>query len=310
MRRLPSHDPVVRAAALAAVPVLLLLPLSWLVGAVWVGEFVEPWRPHLGALLVLLGGVALLRGASLGLGLALLGVVHAFVAVPRMLPRSAVPGDHQLDLALLNVHAANDAHHAVRAWVDEVDADVVVLVELTPALAAALDDPRYPHRALLPHARDEFGVGVWSKRPLTDVVEGELRGYVATLRVTVDVGGDPLTLAVTHAPPPLSPGLVADRSAVITAVAADLRAHGGRSVMLGDLNLTPWSPHLRLLRGQARLEDGAAGFGPAPTWPAFLGPLGIPIDHVLVSSDVAVLDYVTVPSPGSDHRAVLARLSW
>ncbi|MCA9569498.1 MAG: endonuclease/exonuclease/phosphatase family protein, partial [Myxococcales bacterium] len=216
---------------------------------------------------------------------------------------------HTLDVALLNVHARNPEHAALRAWVDGTGADVVVLVEVTPGLVHALEGA-YPHAVVVPHDDDEFGVGVWSRFPLGQVVEERPHGYVSTVQLTVDADGAPLRLGVLHAPPPLSPGLVSERADVLAGVAGGLRAHGGPSVLLGDLNLTPWSPHLRHLRVVARLEDGAAGFGPAPTWPAFAGPLGIPIDHVLVSPEVAVLGYTTATAPGSDHRAVLARLSW
>ena len=78
--------------------------------------------------------------------------------------------------------------------------------------------------------------------------------------------------------------------------------------LLGDLNLTPYSPPFHRLLADGRLRDAMQGRGWQPTWRASFWPLALRIDHVLVSSGVCVEEATVGPAVGSDHRPVLARL--
>jgi endonuclease/exonuclease/phosphatase (EEP) superfamily protein YafD len=82
--------------------------------------------------------------------------------------------------------------------------------------------------------------------------------------------------------------------------------------MVGDFNLTPWSPRFRrlvdhgLVDESDRLVDAGLGFGVRPTWhvlPGFLG--GLRIDQVLVNRHVRPLSHKITRAVGSDHRGVL-----
>jgi endonuclease/exonuclease/phosphatase (EEP) superfamily protein YafD len=70
---------------------------------------------------------------------------------------------------------------------------------------------------------------------------------------------------------------------------------------VGDLNTTPWGHAFRALVLDSGLRDSSRGFGFQWSWPASFWPLGIPIDHALVSDGVNVLDRRMGPSIGSDH---------
>ena len=88
----------------------------------------------------------------------------------------------------------------------------------------------------------------------------------------------------------------------------------GPLIIMGDFNATAWSYAVRRieeLTGTQRI----AGVG--RTWHGGydtpLGripePLGLPIDHILVSPGIGVRSIGTVPIPGSDHLAVRAVLT-
>jgi endonuclease/exonuclease/phosphatase family metal-dependent hydrolase len=54
-----------------------------------------------------------------------------------------------------------------------------------------------------------------------------------------------------------------------------------------------------------RLRSAADGFGWQPTWPSFLLPAGIQIDHALVNSAATVRSFRRGAGMGSDHRPVI-----
>jgi endonuclease/exonuclease/phosphatase (EEP) superfamily protein YafD len=45
------------------------------------------------------------------------------------------------------------------------------------------------------------------------------------------------------------------------------------------------------------------------TWPEWLGPFGVPIDHIFLKRGVRLLSIATVSGTGSDHKALLATIS-
>ncbi|HLH59111.1 MAG TPA: endonuclease/exonuclease/phosphatase family protein, partial [Streptosporangiaceae bacterium] len=88
------------------------------------------------------------------------------------------------------------------------------------------------------------------------------------------------------------------------AIAAD---PGERVVLLGDLNGTTGDRALAPLTTQLRSAQDVAGNGFGFTWPASF-PV-VRIDQILVRGVTPDSSWV-LPSNGSDHRPVAARLSW
>jgi endonuclease/exonuclease/phosphatase (EEP) superfamily protein YafD len=84
-------------------------------------------------------------------------------------------------------------------------------------------------------------------------------------------------------------------------------------IIAGDLNATLDHALLRAVLGPVVSASTGSGRGLVGTFPTPLRPnwpalIGIPIDHVLVPAGSAVPRYAIVDVPGSDHRAVLARV--
>lgn len=117
-------------------------------------------------------------------------------------------------------------------------------------------------------------------------------------------GLGPLRFVAYHAlapVPDLLPGWRSDLARLARWCAAP-----GTAVVAGDLNAT--LDHSALREGAAGCSDAGAqrGQGLVPTWgPRVVGPQ---IDHVLASGGIDTADFAVVAVPGSDHRAVVARL--
>jgi len=82
------------------------------------------------------------------------------------------------------------------------------------------------------------------------------------------------------------------------------------SILLGDLNVTPWSSPFQHLLRQGGLRDTAIGFGIHPTWPSYLWPMRIPIDHCLVSPGLRATKREVGRNVGSDHFPLLIELEF
>ena len=71
---------------------------------------------------------------------------------------------------------------------------------------------------------------------------------------------------------------------------------------MGDFNATPWSFPFRRLLSSTDLSNSARGYGLDLSYPANGNLLvRVPIDHLLFSGGLAVVDRRLGPAMGSDH---------
>ena len=163
----------------------------------------------------------------------------------------------------------------------------------------------YPYSIVQPR-EDNFGIALFSRWPIQGHRVHDLsQARLPTLVATLDVRGRELTVLATHPLPPMGrvrSELRNQQLAEVGALAANLP---NPKVLLGDLNITSWSPYFSDLLRRSGMRDGRRGSGVQPSWPALPWLFRIPIDHTLVSADIHVLRRWLGPPIGSDHRPVV-----
>ncbi len=216
-----------------------------------------------------------------------------------------------LRTAMVNLLASNRTPERVAAWLEATDPDVVALLEFTPAHERALLRlrSRWPHAVTKPVA-SPFGIALFSKLPLRDTEVrpmGASYAFAITATVTTAIG-DVGVLAM-HPPPPVSKERAGERDLAFSQLASAIASLPAHRVVLTDCNATRWSRPFRNGLAAAGLDDGCSGHGYQGSWPSSLPWfLRVPIDHVLVSRDLAVHRRELGPDVGSDHLPVLAEV--
>lgn len=156
-------------------------------------------------------------------------------------------------------------------------------------------------------------LAVYSKRPLKNMHYAYLEAPVANqtwLRCDVAMGRQPVTLVLAHLPLPAVPAYFEHERAMLSTIAAQRGQYRPAWVLVGDLNMTPWSALFGPFLAQSGLRDSQWGRGVQASWPAWAPSLlAIPIDHVLHSDRLDVLERAVSEPVGSDHRAVWAQLT-
>ena len=241
-------------------------------------------------------------------------VIVAWHALPAPSPSTAsaqapVCAGPAITFATVNVQFSNTRPEAFRAWLRAEPADVLVIQEVTPSWAAELEAQQaYPYRHVLTRD-DPYGMAVLSRWPLESVALVDLAGDgLPSFAGVVETGAQRIGILGLHTHWPLTPGLAAARDEALQAAARLAGAGDLPVVLLGDLNVTPYSPVFDRLLEQGGLQDVMRGRGWRPTWLASFWPLALRIDHILASADLCVEHAETGPPIGSDHRPVLARL--
>jgi endonuclease/exonuclease/phosphatase (EEP) superfamily protein YafD len=222
----------------------------------------------------------------------------------------ATSGPH-LRVVSLNVFSGNSDKQAVVDYLRSVDADVFFLMEVDAEWAAALAElaATHPHHRLWPR-EDNFGLAFFSRVPLPSL-EVIHTSELATpsIRARLTHAGRELAILGTHPPPPLGAAMSAARDTQLADTAALVATLDVPVLLIGDLNATPWSNGLRILRGGSTLDNRSADPSWAPTWNAWT-PVAIPIDLALTTPPLAVAHRQIGPDVGSDHRPQILDVGW
>lgn len=238
-------------------------------------------------------------------------LVNLVVIVPlyRGSPPARPAGALLLRAMLINVNTHRGDPERVRRAVQAADPDILVLEEISSRWLQELLWLRasHPHRRV--RAReDNFGIGLYSRLPLTETKVVTLSGAgVPSILATVETGSGPLRVVATHPVPPGGAAYSRWRNEQLQRL-PELIDPALPMVLLGDLNVTPWSHHFQRLLKQTGLRDSARGRGFQPTWPSDNPLLRIPIDHCLHSSDLVVIEREIGEDLGSDHFPVVVDL--
>ena len=250
-----------------------------------------------------------------------LSVLNLAVILPFYLPRAVLDDINapfaikfkKVSAMLMNVNRDYGNPEKVLAAVRTHQPDFVVLEEIDNGwfdfLAPGLTET-YPHHVTELRS-DNFGIGLWSKYPIvnhTILYSGDWA--IPTIIADLDfLPWQPrpgrLTVIATHPVPPVRREMAHARDAQLAELAQHARNAKHPLLLIGDLNATPWCAAFRKLQRDSGLVNSAQGRGLYPSWPAFFPAfLRIPIDHVLHTPDIKIIERKTGPRVGSDHLPV------
>jgi endonuclease/exonuclease/phosphatase (EEP) superfamily protein YafD len=232
------------------------------------------------------------------------------VNLPRTAGEAATGDPVRLRVASINVLYSNDEYSKVAAFVQRERPDAVAMSEMNAKWRRALAglDKIYPHRY------QTIGVGgrgmtFWTRLPMKDVsvLPIGVRQEPA-IQATLDVQGREVRIFAVHTTWPMAPASARRRNQQLELLAEHARAVTLPLIVMGDMNITSFSPHFQQLLVDGRLRSAAEGFGWQPSWPTFFMPAGIQIDQALVNSRVAVEHFRRGGTTGSDHLPIVADL--
>lgn len=262
------------------------------------------------AALFLLGLAVALRNWAAAAVAAVATVCLAAVVVPRTIGDPADPAGHD-EIAVLsaNIHHGTADPGALFGMVERLRPDLLNVQELTPGFARELRAAGIDR--LLPEAElavrpSVSGGGIYARHPLHALPESNGLDFRMP-RAAIDLPrGRTLRLVEVHPYPPLR-----NRTEEWTSALEGMPDAGAGIpwVLAGDFNATLDHAELRDLldRGYRDAAD-QTGKGLEPTWPVGRRLLPVTIDHVLADERIGISDYEVIDLPGSDHRAIFARL--
>ncbi len=236
---------------------------------------------------------------------------------PYVLPSSIVrtrTNQTEITVIFSNTHYSSVSIEALAHLIWQRQPSFVFLAELRESQFAELRSqlPEYSGN-IVPGGPDPWvhAISYLSLTELGEVSEEVVRfdnmspGLVVTSEALPD-----LQLQALHIFPPRSKRTVDLRDLALRNIAG-YASNEENLVVVGDLNITPFSPPFNKLLEVGGLTDARVGSGPFGTWPTNL-PIftTIPIDHALWKGAWEVCKLERGPDVGSDHFPLVIKLCY
>lgn len=322
---LKSRKSLMAYFLLLGIIVTTLLSLTSYMGWIRGLEMLSHFRAQYLAISLLLFGLLLLTRQK-NFIIASLFCVSLILAeiIPWYIPQAWAGSESRggIRVFLSNVNSKNTSYSKVISLVKEENPDVAVFDEVNKAWRKQLNSLK----EILPYSTDwldpfrpEIGITVYSKLPLKNVALDYFGtktepGILANFTINRQV----VSLIAAHPLPPFKPNYFQSRNKQLEEIGEYVRQLKTPVLIVGDLNITMWSPYYKKFISQTGLNNARQGFGILPSWPAessvsrvpsIIAPLMlIPIDQVLISPEIKVSKMKIGRNVGSDHLPVIADL--
>jgi endonuclease/exonuclease/phosphatase (EEP) superfamily protein YafD len=311
-RRVVAWSARAGVAAIAAATLAGFGATRW-----WPLELFSHFRlQYVAAALLLAVILAALRLPRLAAMAVILAIVNSASVVQVLRgPSAPAAGDRPPDtvrVLSLNVFDLNTDHNRIIDYVRRQQADVVVLAELTTEWMPSIERlaTGYPYHWV--STKDpRSGMAMFSRR--TPVASGSITvsgSQTPAHLVTIETTEGPLSLLATQAQWPASAALANARNRQLDAIATEARRRGSDALaIIGDLNVSPFSPYYDRLLRNGRLQRCRGEGRWTPTWPTLFPPLYLQLDHCLTTDRVRSWDFTRGEYVGSDHVPILETLA-
>ncbi len=205
-------------------------------------------------------------------------------------------------------HDTRNTHAKVLSLIRRTSPDVIGFSEITPAWEQffKVNLPDYKSQIV----ENRFGGIALFSRLETEALELCYFGNMHRPRIkgVLICNAVKIRFMLAH---PLIPSIGStSRNDEFTLWAQEAKSGDGPFFLFGDLNCSPWSPYFGKLLQEGDLQDSEQGFGPQPTWNAFLLLPFVPIDHCLTNSRIRTEERKICESVGSDHLPVFVQLGF
>ncbi|HSM45334.1 MAG TPA: endonuclease/exonuclease/phosphatase family protein [Acidimicrobiia bacterium] len=301
----------VPAVALAVVSLAAFLG-RW----IWWLDVLANFRAQYVVALALLGlVVAMSKWRKTGYAVLGVALVNFVVVLPLYV---GSPADAMVDLPSVrvmsfNLLADNESYSEVIDYIDTVSPDLVLLHEASRPWEVAIESAGLDYQMV--RARSDeliFGTLVLVRG---NEVEAVSFGFSSTspraveITFTPDGWPEPVSALGVHPLAPTDEERADLRDAQLGFAGQWASSEAGPFVIAGDFNSTPWSWPFRRLLSSADLRNSQIGFGLQPSFSSGTNLLlRVPIDHLVHSPDLEVIDRRLGPDLGSDHFPLLVDL--
>ncbi len=215
---------------------------------------------------------------------------------------AAATTEKNFKIAFLNKLYSNTNYAELDSKIKIIDPDIIGFSEFKSIDKNQISTlSNYPYFFSVT-SRDNATISYFSKFKS----ERELYNSPFVLPIKLTLGDQQLEVFVIHPVPPINNSWLAERNSELTALASYVKSNE-KTIIMGDFNLTPWSPvYQELATNLINLKDTSQGQGLNSTWHS--GILKTQIDHIFVPNSTQIVNFGIEPIKGSDHNLIWTQI--
>lgn len=214
---------------------------------------------------------------------------------------------------LTNILTSNARYNSVIKLINKEKPDIVVIQEVNVTWIDKLKELKkaYIYGIDCPRA-DNYGISVYSKIPIRNVSIAYYTFqdiFVPYITFETSIDKQKVNFIAFHTIPPFNSKYFAIRNDQLKAISSWVKNSKYPVVVLGDLNVSPFSHYYKNMANNSGLIDSRKGFGIYPSWPTSLPSLfRLPLDLILHTKELKTVYIKTGEPIGSDHLPVIAKI--
>ncbi|MEE2746366.1 MAG: endonuclease/exonuclease/phosphatase family protein [Pseudomonadota bacterium] len=291
------------------VAIIVMTALGWMRSlSLWL-DILADLKLQLAIIALLLSVVLFVfRRRKIALLSLLVGVVNG-IEIPIDSPKVSEVASG-LKIISFNVNNNNMEAKGLAEFLLKENADVIIFYELNKTVRKKLTGiaALYPHQyfsqaAPAPGVKPH-GIGLISRKPWIAISEKWDTETKRTYGIQSSFRFNKRTLNLfgVHLSNPIfrHPRQQFSESSKLIKI---IKSINGPLVLVGDFNMTPFSNRYKNFLKLTGLKSMNGNI--LSTWPAWLTPFGLSLDHIFTSHDIAISSVRTGSNMGSDHRSII-----
>lgn len=220
-----------------------------------------------------------------------------------------------IKILMSNVLKSNNNYKSVLNMVKRENPDILILQETDRKWKANIGELKTAYKYGIEDIRDDcFGIAVYSKEP----VENAKVIYFTYKDITLpyitfqaDIEDKKVNFITLHPLPPGRADSFEFRNKQLEFTTNWVKQSKYPVVLIGDLNISPFSYYYKQMVSKAGLVNSREGFGLYQSWPTSVPQeWGLIIDHIMHTRELQTVSFKTCEDIGSDHLPIVARIRY
>ncbi len=287
---------------------LLIISIIGLFQAVWWFTIMDFFRLQYSVLAIILLIISIFSLNFISIGLNTFTVAVNLYRIRKFLPHLPTSSTcENKNVVAVNAYESNDSVKKLKLMIEKANPTILLIMEMTDETKQVLEPTlkKYPYNLTTP-VRDGFRICLLSKNELknTDIT---YHGGKNTpfLQAQTEIEDRTWQIFSAHPRPSFNKKWHEERRTYFQETEQIIKKSEGPILMLGDFNSVPWGKQFTDFLSTTNLQSTLQGRGHKITWPAYFPPIGIPMDHILITKGQDYKDLHIGSSVGSDHYPVL-----